>query len=184
MRLFRLFAAGAMLFAAGASALANDNPVAGITAPNVEAINFINSETLTVGSLTGATGLTSSTISGTGSVNITTGALALTSNSTFINASAVGGVAGNTVTIDAQAATAFGISITGSSTYNNTITGTALADTLLGGAGNDFLANRGAGNATAADLMTGMGGQDTCQLLQPSRFAGEETSYCKSTVSQ
>ncbi|MFZ5913345.1 MAG: DUF4214 domain-containing protein, partial [Pseudomonadota bacterium] len=137
-----------------------------VTAPNVEAINFINSETLTVASLTGATGLTSSTITGTGTVSITTGALALTSNSTFINASAVGGVAGNTVTIDASGATAFGISITGSSTYNNTITGTALADTLIGGAGNDLLINRGgAAGATAADLLTGMGGQDSFRLL-------------------
>lgn len=136
-----------------------------ITAANIEAINFAATDNLTVGSMTGASGFTGSTITGTGNINITTGALALTSNSTFFNASAVGGVVNGTVLINAGAATAFGVSITGSTTYANTLTGTVLADTLVGGAGNDFLNNRTAGNATAADLLTGGGGQDTFQLF-------------------
>lgn len=139
--------------------------LAQITAANIEAINFAATDNITVSSMTGASGFTGSTITGTGNVSITTGALALTSNSTFFNASAVGGLAGGTVVINAGAATAFGISITGSSTYANTLTGTALADTLVGGAGNDFLNNRATGTATAADLLTGLGGQDTFQLF-------------------
>lgn len=145
----------------GAAARTIDN----ITAPFVETINFAVTDNLTLTSMTGATGFTGSTITGTGNVSITTGGLALTSNSTFFNASAVGGLPGGTVTINASGATAFGVSITGSSTYVNTLTGTALADTLVGGAGNDFLTNRAAGAATAADLMTGGAGQDTFTLF-------------------
>ena len=136
-----------------------------ITAPNVETINFLLTDNLTVDNLTGATGLTTMGFFGTGNLSLTTGALALTSNSTTINASALGGLPGGTVLINASGATGFGVSITGSSTYANTLTGTALADTLVGGAGKDFLANRGAGTATAADLMTGGAGQDTFQLF-------------------
>lgn len=139
--------------------------LAQITAANIEAINFAATDNITVTSMTGASGFTGSTITGTGNINITTGALALTSNSTFFNASAVGGVVNGTVLINAGAATAFGVSITGSTTYANTLTGTVLADTLVGGAGNDFLNNRTAGAATAADLLTGLGGQDTFQLF-------------------
>ncbi|MCK9993369.1 MAG: hypothetical protein Dbin4_01889, partial [Alphaproteobacteria bacterium] len=137
-----------------------------ITAPNIEAINARLDDNLTINMLTGATGLTSMGFNGTGNLSLTTGALALTSNSTTINASAVGGLTGGTVLINAAGATGFGISITGSSTYANNLTGTALADTLIGGAGNDLLTNQAAGVVTTtADLLTGGAGQDTFTLF-------------------
>lgn len=141
--------------------------LANINALGTEIINFAATDNLTVTSLTLAVSLTNSTITGAGAVNITTGALALNVNTT-INAAASTGA----FTFDAGASTANGISITGSSTKANTITGNLKADTLVGGAANDTIANQATGNnASAADTITTGAGQDTVTLRGDSASA-------------
>ncbi len=149
------------------SPVTNTLTVANITAAGVEIVNFATTDHLTLSSATGLTALTNSTITGSGNVSITTGALALNVNTT-INAAASTG----TFTFDAGLSTANGISITGSSTKANTITGNLKADTLVGGAVNDTIANQASGNnASAADVITTGTGPDTVILRGDSASA-------------
>ncbi|MGK2958855.1 MAG: DUF4214 domain-containing protein, partial [Acidimicrobiales bacterium] len=149
------------------SPVTNTITVAGITAPGVEIVNFAATDHLTLSSATGLTALTNSTITGSGNVSITTGGLALNVNTT-INAAASTG----TFTFDAGASTANGISITGSSTKANVITGNLKADTLVGGAANDTIANQASGNnASAGDVITTGTGPDTVILRGDSASA-------------
>ncbi|MDO9048425.1 MAG: DUF4214 domain-containing protein [Methylobacter sp.] len=139
-----------------------------ITAANVETINLVANDNITVSLLTGATAMTGMTVTGAGNVSITTGALATVINTT-IDASAVTG----TFLFDASSATgANGMKITGSATKADTITGTLNADTIIGGAGNDTITG-GAG----ADVMTGNGGADTFAFTTASTGLPSATNF-------
>jgi hypothetical protein len=127
------------------------------TLANVEKLELVAVDNLTVTDLTNATSLTGVTASGAGTIGITTGAVAFAINTT-INASAATGA----VTIDASAATTNGLAITGSATAKNILTGSVVADVLKGGAAADTLDGGGAGTkevftatlVTAADGTT------------------------------
>jgi hypothetical protein len=121
------------------------------TLANVEKLELVAVDNLTVTDLTNATSLTGVTASGAGTIGITTGAVAFAIN-TSINASAATGA----VTIDAGLANTNGLAITGSATGVNILTGSSLADVIVGGAGKDVI-NGGAG----ADTLTGGANADT-----------------------
>ncbi|MEI4263464.1 DUF4214 domain-containing protein [Roseovarius sp. D0-M9] len=118
--------------------LAATNTIA-LTTPvlaNVEKLELVAVDNLTVSALTSATALTGVTASGAGTISITTGNVAFASNST-INASAATGA----VTIDAGLANTNGLAITGSATAANTITGSTASDAIVGGTGIDTITN-------------------------------------------
>ena len=110
----------------------NTITIADINAAGVETIKFSLTDNLTLSAATGLTAFTKIEATGSGALNLTTGGLALNVNS-IIDASALTA----TVTIDASAATTNGLAIKGSSTKNNTITGTAQDDVITGGTGVD-----------------------------------------------
>lgn len=123
-----------------------------LVAAGVETINFAMTDNLTVTTLVaGLTAFTKIAATGAGNLSLTTGTLALNVNS-VIDASAATG----TVLINATGSTANGISIKGSLTGVNTLTGNALADVIVGGAANDTITGL-AGNNT----LTGGGGSDS-----------------------
>lgn len=115
-------------------AVKNTITLGNITAAGVETINIAGVENVTVSSLTGATALTNMNLTGAGNFNITTGALAINVN-TVVDASAATG----TFTFTAAAATTNGLSIKGSATKVNTITGSAQNDVITGGSANDTI---------------------------------------------
>lgn len=117
--------------------------LAEITAAGVETVNFALTDSLTLSGATGLGALTKMNITGSGALNLTTGSLAANANS-GIDASASTG----TVTIDASGTTANGLGLTGSSTKNNTITGTGQADAIVGGTAIDNVTSFGAGADT------------------------------------
>jgi len=125
----------------GASTTGNVT-VSSLTAAGVETVNLVTNENVTVSSLTGLAQLTNLVVTGAGNTSITTGALAVNVN-TVVDASAHTG----TFLFNASGATTNGLSITGSSTAVNTITGSDQADVITGGSANDTL-NGGAGNDT------------------------------------
>lgn len=121
-----------------------------------------------------STGVASQTVTGTNKADILTNTITLVNNDvkslvitgdkiadittdndmdalTVIDASA--NTAG--VIIDASAADTLGISIKGSATAANTLTGTDFADKIIGGSGNDIITGGAKG-----DTMTGNGGND------------------------
>lgn len=152
--------------------------VAGITAIGVEQVNLNAIDGFTATTLTGLTALATLTILGSGDVNLTTDKLPLNLNST-IDATLATGM----ITVNASAAITNGISIKGSLSQANVLTGTEQADVLTGGAGADFLTggtgadtlngggnadilNGGSGNdvingGAGADIITGAAGSDT-----------------------
>lgn len=142
----------------------NDGPItlAALTVDNEETLNIHSgtdaAEDLTITTLSAAD-LKTLNLSGTGDV-IITGAIVGSANLATVSASAVTGA----VTVDASASTA-DMTMTGSLTGANTltggtgadtITGGTLADTLTGGNGNDTI-DGGAGN----DALNGGLGNDT-----------------------
>jgi hypothetical protein len=112
----------------------NNLVVANITAAGVETIKVATVDNFTLNSALGLAAMTKMEFSGSGNVNVTTGALALNVN-TIIDASALTG----TFTFNAAAAATNGLSIIGSSTKANTITGTNQADAITGGAADDTI---------------------------------------------
>jgi hypothetical protein len=128
----------------------NTITVADITAAGVETINLVTTDNLTLSAATGLTAMTALNVSGAGNVSITTGALALGVNTT-VNASALTG----TFTFVGTAGTTNPLSITGSATGVNTITGTANGDVIVGGSAADTITG---GNG--ADTLTGGAGAD------------------------
>lgn len=129
--------------------------VAGINAPGVERINLNAIDSFTATTLTGLTALTTITVSGDGDVNLTTGILQLNLNSTIDATTSTG-----MITVDASAATTTpsiitGMSIKGSLTQANFLTGSAQPDILTGGAGADSLTG-----AAGADTLNGGGNSD------------------------
>jgi hypothetical protein len=103
---------------------------------NVEKLELVAVDNLTVAALSGATGLTGVTASGAGTIGITTGAVAFAIN-TSLNASAATGA----VTIDAGLANTNGLAITGSATAVNIITGSTASDVIVGGTGIDTISS-------------------------------------------
>jgi hypothetical protein len=135
-----------------------------LTAPTlagVEILNIVATDSTTITSLANAAALSNLNVSGAGNVSITTGALAPVTNAT-INASAGTG----TFTFTAAAATGGNaLSITGSATGVNTITGTANGDIITGGSANDTLVNQTTlVTASASDVLTGGSGFDAFVL--------------------
>ncbi|MEI7840983.1 MAG: Calx-beta domain-containing protein [Methylococcaceae bacterium] len=138
--------------------------LSGINALGVELINVNAVDSFTAKSLIGLPALAIMTISGRGDINLTTGKLQLNLNST-IDATASTGM----ITVDASdatttSATITGISIKGSLSQANFLTGSAQPDILTGGTGADLL-NGGAGNDTLsgganADMLNGGDGSD------------------------
>lgn len=126
----------------------------------VETLHFTAVDNLNVTALTGAPALTAVTIDGAGIVNIGTGALTLNPNTVIDAHSATGAT-----TISALGALVNGISITGSATGNNTLTGNAFASILAGGNGNDNITGGvGADIITVGhgnNIIVGGGGADT-----------------------
>jgi hypothetical protein len=112
----------------------NNLAVADITAAGVETIKVATVDNFTLNTALGLTAMTKMEFSGSGNVDVTTGGLALNVN-TIIDASALSG----TFTFNAAAATTNGLSIIGSSTKANTITGTNQADAITGGAADDTI---------------------------------------------
>jgi len=110
----------------------NTLTVANLTAAGVEKLNVNAVDNFTLQSMTGMGALNEATFTGTGNVNVTTGALALNVN-TIVDASQLTGQ----FTFNASGATTNGLAITGSATNQNTITGTAQADSITGGSAND-----------------------------------------------
>ena len=139
--------------------------VSGINAPGIEEINLNAIDDFTVSTLTGLKALATLTVSGRGNVNLTTGILQLNLNST-IDATASTGM----ITVDASlattsSATVTGISIKGSLSQANFLTGSAQPDILTGGVGADLL-NGGDGADTLngganADTLNGAAGNDS-----------------------
>jgi len=137
--------------------------VADINAAGIEKINLNAVDGFTATALTGLKALATLTILGRGDVNLTTGNLQLNLNST-IDATASTGM----ITVDASlatTATVTGISINGSLSQANFLTGSALPDILTGGAGADLL-NGGDGADTLnggvnADTLNGAAGNDS-----------------------
>ncbi len=142
------------------------------------------------------------TINGAETVNLTTQGGASTFGSTFTITDTAATqsliITGNqsitfTGAVRADVVNASGL--TGSATLTLTagtgstataITGTANADTLIGstagdiingGAGNDAISNRAAGNATAGDVLTGGTGNDTFTLYGDAASAAVATAY-------
>jgi hypothetical protein len=107
---------------------------------NVEKLELVAVDNLTVAALTGAASLTGVTASGAGTIGITTGAVAFAIN-TSIDASAATGA----VTIDAGLAITNGLAITGSATAKNILTGSVVGDVLTGGAAADTIDGGGVG---------------------------------------
>ncbi len=136
--------------------------VADINAAGIEKINLNAVDGFTATALTGLKALATLTILGRGDVNLTTGNLQLNLNST-IDATASTGM----ITVDASlatTATVTGISINGSLSQANFLTGSALPDILTGGAGADSFIG-GLGNDTLsgganADMLNGGDGND------------------------
>lgn len=133
--------------------------VAGIDAPGVELVNLNAIDSFTATSLEKLGALATFTVMGNGDVNLTTGKLQLNLNST-IDATELKGM----LTVNASEATTLGMSIKGSTTQANVVTGTKQADLLTGGAGADVFVG-GDGNDTLngganADILDGGAGSD------------------------
>ncbi|PIT81343.1 hypothetical protein B9Z40_11445 [Limnohabitans sp. 15K] len=129
------------------NALAVSTPVLA----GVETLNLVATDGITIDALTSATALTNVNVSGAGAISITTGAIAVNANTTFNAATATG-----TVTVDATGSTGNGVTIIGSATKANIITGNALGSVLTGGAANDTITG-GALN----DVISGGEGNNT-----------------------
>jgi len=131
------------------------------TLAGVETLNLVATDSITIGSMANAPALTTVSITGAGVIDITTGAVATVTNTRYDASAGTG-----TFTFTAAASTGGnGMSITGSATKVNTITGTANADLIVGGSAADALFNQTtAVTATAGDVMTGGAGFDTFTL--------------------
>lgn len=133
--------------------------VAGIDAPGVELIDLNAIDSFTATSLEKLGALATFTVIGNGDVNLTTGKLQLNLNST-IDATELKGM----LTVNASEATTLGMSIKGSATQANVLTGTKQADLFTGGMGADVFVG-GDGNDTLnggsnADILDGGAGSD------------------------
>lgn len=148
-------------------AAVNTLSVANLNIASVETVNLALTDNLTLSSITGLTGFTKLAVTGAGALNLTTGALAV-NPATTIDASAATG----TVTINASAATGNGLTLKGSATQANTLTGTTQADTIVGGDGVDILTGRG-GN----DTLTGGNGADIFVVTGLTQAANGTDSY-------
>lgn len=133
--------------------------VAGINAPGIEFIDLNAIDSFTATTLTGLAALATLTISGSGDVNLTTDKLPLNLNSTIDASSSTG-----MITVNASAATTNGMSIKGSLSQANVLTGTEQADVLTGGAGADSLTGGGGADTlnggTNTDTLVGGAGSD------------------------
>lgn len=136
----------------------------------VENLELTAIENVTINALTGATSITNLKGFGTGNFNITTGAVDFAANTVFDFSAASG-----TVTLNAAAAQAggasVGLSITGSATKANSITGSQKADVITGGAGNDTITG-GLGNDV---INIGNGGSDTVVFAATAANNGNDT---------
>ena len=137
----------------------NGVTVSGINAPGIELVNINAVDSFTATTLTGLAALATMTISGHGDVNLITDKLQVNLNSTIDATSSTG-----MITVNASAATANGISIKGSLSQANFLTGTEQSDVLTGGAGADSI-NGGNGADTLngggnADILSGGAGND------------------------
>lgn len=148
-------------------AAVNTLSVANLNIASVETVNLALTDNLTLSSIAGLTGFTKLAVTGAGALNLTTGALAV-NPATTIDASAATG----TVTINASAATGNGLTLKGSATQANTLTGTTQADTIVGGDGVDILTGRG-GN----DTLTGGNGADIFVVTNLTQAANGTDSY-------
>lgn len=148
-------------------AAVNTLSVANLNIASVETVNLALTDNLTLSSTTGLTGFTKLAVTGAGALNLTTGALAV-NPATTIDASAATG----TVTINASAATGNGLTLKGSATQANTLTGTTQVDTIVGGDGADILTGRG-GN----DTLTGGNGADIFVVTNLTQAANGTDSY-------
>lgn len=128
--------------------------LASLVSAGTEIINIVANDNATITLMTGAAAWTNSTITGDGNVSITTGALAANANTT-INAGALTG----TFTFVGTSTTANGYHVTGSATKVDTLTGTTLADILIGGTANDTF--NVSVTTSGNDILTGGGGNDT-----------------------
>jgi hypothetical protein len=128
----------------------NTITLADLSAANVENVNLDLSagDNLTATVLTGLTGLTTMTVTGSGDLNVTSGALALNGNAS-VDASAITG----TGTFDFTNATTNGLAIKGSSTKNNTITGSAQADAITGGTATDSVVTTAGATIDSFDMV-------------------------------
>lgn len=149
------------------STTVNTLTLADMTATGVEKVNITATDNLTLSGMTGLAALTNFTSTGAGALNITTGALSINVN-TSIDLSASTG----TVTFNATAATTNGLSIKGSATKANTLTGSAQADNLIGGTANDTITG-----LAGADVMTGNGGADTFAFTTASTGTPSATNF-------
>ncbi|HEU4846334.1 MAG TPA: calcium-binding protein, partial [Burkholderiaceae bacterium] len=135
--------------------LTNATAAATLATPSlagVETLNLVDAKAMTINGLTSATALTTINASGAGNLSITTGALALNVN-TVIDAHLSTG----SVSIDASGSLANGLTIIGSATGVNQLTGNASQkNTLVGGSGGGTL--RG---GSAADVLTAGNGNHT-----------------------
>lgn len=145
----------------------NTLSVANLNIASVETVNLALTDNLTLSSIAGLTGFTKLAVTGAGALNLTTGALAV-NPATTIDASAATG----TVTINASAATGNGLTLKGSATQANTLTGTTQADNIVGGDGVDILTGRG-GN----DTLTGGNGADIFVVTNLTQAANGTDSY-------
>ncbi|KAB1068740.1 DUF4214 domain-containing protein [Methylobacterium planeticum] len=141
--------------------------VANLTAAGVEQVNINAVDNVTATSLTGLTGLTKLVVTGAGNVDLTTGALAINTNTT-VDASGVTG----TFTFTGAASTANGLAITGSATGVNNITGTGLADVIVGGSAADTLFG-----GSGADIITGGAGANTFVFTNASTGLPSATNF-------
>lgn len=121
--------------------------LADLSSAGTETVNLTATDNLTLSAMTGLTDFTKVDVGGAGNVSLTTGALAIVANAS-IDASDVTG----TVIVDASSATTNGLSILGSSTKANTITGTNLNDAIVGGTAVDTVTSQ-ADAATDADTI-------------------------------
>ena len=112
-----------------------------LIAAGVEIVNIAATDNFTATSMTGLTALTQLTITGTGATNLTTGALAINAN-TVVDAS----VATGNFTFTGKTASSNGLTVFGSASKVNTITGTPQADVIIGGADNDAIAGGAGGD--------------------------------------
>lgn len=152
---------------AAASVAATTITLANITAPGVEKVNLTATDNVTLTLMTGLAALTNFTATGAGNLNITTDALPVNVN-TSVDLSASTG----TVTFNATAATTNGLSVKGSATKANTLTGSAQADNLTGGSANDTFTG-----LAGADIMTGNGGADTFAFTTASTGTPSATNF-------
>jgi hypothetical protein len=151
-------------FVIDAGETGNAVTVAGLNAAGIEFVNLNAMDNFNATTLTGLTALATLTITGSGDVNLITDKLQLNLNSTIDASNSKGMIRVDATSAINPGTTTNGISIKGSLTQANFLTGSKQADVLMGGAGADFF-NGGEGADTLngglnADTLNGEAGND------------------------